>query len=272
MINIFVKTGTAAPEPAAPALTRTAETWELSLAQVRVEAGATSILSAKITDERGSASLCGIASPAYVPSSVLEIVEGLVMQGMPLVGLPTPTSSTGAATKAYVDSVISGFGISDIAIDADKNWNGKSVTNMKALTLTSAAHAALKIIYPSDNIIASSDAPHTFSGADWVVVKTATIAHDGTLRIQHTHCATGGGSEQPIDSRVSCDGEVRATYHSTRDQGAKTYVTDVIVRAGSVVAIEGRCYGGYISGVKYMGSAGVIPLGTVPLTITVTQD
>jgi hypothetical protein len=162
--------------------------------------------------------------------------------------------------------------ISGTTIDADKNWNGKSITNMKSLTLTSAAHAALTIIYPSNNIIASSDAIHTFSGADWVVAKTATIAHNGTLRIQHTHCATGGGSAQSIDSRICCDGEVRATYHSTRDQGAKTYVTDVIVRAGSVVTIEGNCYAGYISGVKFMGSAGVIPLGTVPLTITVTQD
>jgi hypothetical protein len=133
VIDILVKKGTPAPSPVPPGLTRTPETWELSLAQVRVEAGATSILSAKITDERGSASLCGVACPAYVPSSVLEIVEGLAMQGMPLVGLPTPTSSTGAATKAYVDSVISGFGISDIAIDADKDWNGKSITNVGTL-------------------------------------------------------------------------------------------------------------------------------------------
>lgn len=272
-IDIVVKPGTAAPEPAAPALTRTAETWELSLAQIRVEAGATSILSAKITDERGSASLCGVAAPQYVPSSQLEVVGAVDMQGQTLAGLPAPSGATDAARKGYVDEVISGFGISDITIDADKDWNGKSITNMKALTLTSAAHAALKIIYPSDNIIASSDAVHTLSSdVDWVVAKAATIAHNGTLRIQHTHCATGGGSEQPIDSRICCDGEVRATYHSTGDQGAKTYVTDVIVRAGSVVAIEGICVSGYISGVKYMGSAGVIPLGTVPLTITVTQD
>ncbi|MFA7121867.1 MAG: hypothetical protein WC277_10355, partial [Bacilli bacterium] len=180
---------------------------------------------------------------------------------------------TDAKLNAIEQGVRAGTLLSSTDIDANKDWNGKSITNMKALTLTSAAHAALTIIYPSDNIIASSDAVHTLSDdVAWVVAKAATIAHNGTLRIQHTHCATGGGSEQPINSRISCDGEVRATYHSTRDQGAKTYVTDVIVRAGSVVAIEGRCYGGYISGVKYMGSAGVIPLGNVPLTITVTQD
>jgi hypothetical protein len=189
---------------------------------------------------------------------------------------PTTWNTNDVITKDKLNKIEQGVKtatrLSGTDIDADKDWGGKSVTNMKSLTLTSAAHEALKIIYPSNNIIASSDAPHTISGEVWVVAKAATIAHNGTLRIQHTQCATGGGSEQPIDSRICCDGEVRATYHSTRDQGAKTYVTDVIVRAGSVVVIEGKCYAGYISGVKYMGSAGVIPLGTVPLTITVTQD
>ena len=190
---------------------------------------------------------------------------------------PTTWNTNDVITKDKLNKIEQGVKtgtlLSGTDIDTDKNWNGKSITNMKALTLTSAAHVALTIIFPSDNIIASSDAAHTLSDSDvWVVAKAATIAHNGTLRIQHTHCATGGGSEQPIYSRIICDGEVRATYHSTRNQGAKTYVTDVIVRAGSVVVIEGRCYAGYISDVKYMGSAGVIPLGTVPLTITVTQD
>ena len=103
-IDIVVKAGTAAPEPAAPALTRTAETWELSLAQVRVEAGATSILSAKITDERGSASLCGVAAPAYVPSSQVEVVGAINMQGQALTGLPAPSGATDAATKGYIDT------------------------------------------------------------------------------------------------------------------------------------------------------------------------
>ncbi|WP_343241214.1 hypothetical protein, partial [Methanoculleus sp. UBA45] len=56
-VHAVVKKGTAAASPVAPPLTRTAETWELSLAQVRVEAGATSILSEKITDERGNVNL-----------------------------------------------------------------------------------------------------------------------------------------------------------------------------------------------------------------------
>jgi hypothetical protein len=136
-IDIVVKPGTAAPEPAAPALTRTAETWELSLAQVRVDAGATLILPAKITDERGDASLCGVACPAYVPSSQLEVVAPVNMQGQALTELPVPSAATDAARKGYVDSElaakIGGFGISDINIDGPKNWQGQDIVNIGAL-------------------------------------------------------------------------------------------------------------------------------------------
>jgi len=158
-IHAVVKKGTPAPSPVPPGLTRTAETWELSLAQVRVEAGATSIVAAKITDERGNVSLCGVAAPVYVPSSQLEVVGAVNMQGKALTGLPvpnaatdaarrnmggatlqglgTPSATTDAATKAYVDAAVAekigGFGISQIAIDADKNWNGKSITNVGAI-------------------------------------------------------------------------------------------------------------------------------------------
>lgn len=137
-VHAVVKKGTPAPSPVPPGLTRTAETWELSLAQVRVEAGATSIVAGKITDERGNTSLCGVAAPVYVPSSQVEVVGAVDMQGKALTGLPAPSGSTDAARKGYVDAEIAakigGFGISQIAIDADKDWGGKSITNVNVLT------------------------------------------------------------------------------------------------------------------------------------------
>ncbi|MCL4418375.1 MAG: hypothetical protein M1365_17105 [Actinobacteria bacterium] len=51
-ISIEVLTGTPAVSPTAPALTQTASTYEISLAQVSVLANATSVNNAKITDER----------------------------------------------------------------------------------------------------------------------------------------------------------------------------------------------------------------------------
>lgn len=58
-ISVAYVEGTAASSPSAPSLTRNSETWELSLAQILVEANATEIETADITDERGDTTLCG---------------------------------------------------------------------------------------------------------------------------------------------------------------------------------------------------------------------
>lgn len=58
-----VKTGTPAASPSPPSLTRDDYIWELSLAQVQVNAGATYITGSDITDERFDDTLCGRAVP-----------------------------------------------------------------------------------------------------------------------------------------------------------------------------------------------------------------
>ena len=178
-VHAVVKKGTAAASPVAPTLTRTAETWELSLAQVRVEAGATSILSEKITDERGNVNLCGVACPAYVPSSQLEVVGAVDMQGKALTGLPAPSGSTDAARKGYVDSElaakIGGFGISQIAIDANKNWGGKSITNVNSVN---AVTLYGEKIYTAYTVAASANNLVTFPNR-------AVSSGEGLVRIVH---------------------------------------------------------------------------------------
>src|SRR5690554_1887340 len=158
-VHAVVKQGTPAPSPVPPALTRTAETWELSLAQVRVNAGATSITAGNITDERGNASLCGVAAPVYVPSPQVEVVGAINMQGHALTGLPAPSGATDAARKGYVDSEIAGkiggFGISQIAIDANKDWGGKSITNVGTLSANSLT--ANSLILPESPFIIVAD-------------------------------------------------------------------------------------------------------------------
>lgn len=58
--SIYVKSGQASESPTAPSLTRVSGgTWELSLAQIYVAAGTTSITQANITDERANTSVCG---------------------------------------------------------------------------------------------------------------------------------------------------------------------------------------------------------------------
>lgn len=60
-VTAAIVTGTPAATPTAPAPTRTADTWEMCLAQISVAAGTTEITAAQITDTRET-ELCGIAS------------------------------------------------------------------------------------------------------------------------------------------------------------------------------------------------------------------
>ena len=61
-ISLEVVTGTAALSPSATAPTRTADTYELVLAQIYVGTGVTSISNANITDKRADTSLCGLVT------------------------------------------------------------------------------------------------------------------------------------------------------------------------------------------------------------------
>ena len=58
-ITIEIKKGTPAATPEPPALTRSGDVYELSLAQIAVAANATAITQANITDERADTSVCG---------------------------------------------------------------------------------------------------------------------------------------------------------------------------------------------------------------------
>lgn len=58
-VTLAVKAGTPAASPTPPSLQRDGTVWELSLAQVYVAAGATSISAANITDERSNETVCG---------------------------------------------------------------------------------------------------------------------------------------------------------------------------------------------------------------------
>lgn len=61
-ITAQIKAGTSASSPAAPALQRDADGYELCLAQVYVQAGATAITQADITDKRLDSALCGLVA------------------------------------------------------------------------------------------------------------------------------------------------------------------------------------------------------------------
>ncbi len=70
-VTPMILQGTPAASPTVPALARSGDTWDLSLAQLYVAAGATQIVAANITDERMNESVCGLLVPAALRLSTL---------------------------------------------------------------------------------------------------------------------------------------------------------------------------------------------------------
>lgn len=63
-IDLHIKTGAPASSPVAPSLTRDNLTWELGLANIRIDAGSTSVNQSSVTDTRLDSSRCGIVAQA----------------------------------------------------------------------------------------------------------------------------------------------------------------------------------------------------------------
>lgn len=71
--EVVILKGTPASNPTAPALTNNSMVRQISLASIRIPAGATSINAAMITDERLDASVCGIVTEKVgVDTSVMQ--------------------------------------------------------------------------------------------------------------------------------------------------------------------------------------------------------
>jgi hypothetical protein len=83
----IVKRGTPAETPLPPALTRGNNIYELSLAQIRVNANATKIEQSNITDERYDSDVCGLMNSLIVldgsefEAQAAAIIEALANQG-----------------------------------------------------------------------------------------------------------------------------------------------------------------------------------------------
>lgn len=98
-IRVVIKQGVPATIPLVPALERNNLIYELSLAQVRVNAGTTAI--ATVTDERLDQSLCGVVSSiVQVPTDVFQQqwndFIGSIQTGAPALGGMTISVQTSA--------------------------------------------------------------------------------------------------------------------------------------------------------------------------------
>lgn len=98
-ISCEVLTGTPAASPVAPSLTQNANIYEISLAQVLVNAGATSVSNAKITDERTF-----VLPNEGVGNIGDQTISGVkTFTNFPVTPSSAPTSDYQVANKKYVD-------------------------------------------------------------------------------------------------------------------------------------------------------------------------
>ena len=74
-VGLYLLSGTPAADPQPPELTRTALVYEVSLARVRVRAGATVIEPEDVEDERADESVCGYAMPVRVSAMLAEKMD-----------------------------------------------------------------------------------------------------------------------------------------------------------------------------------------------------
>jgi hypothetical protein len=74
-VILAVKAGTPAASPAAPALTRSGNVYEISLAQILVGANVVQITAGNITDERTDTSVCGMVEPKRMRDTINQGVK-----------------------------------------------------------------------------------------------------------------------------------------------------------------------------------------------------
>jgi len=127
-----------------------------------------------------------------------------------------PVNANDAARKAYVDAKVAGFGISQIAIDANKDWNGKNITNVGeisglAFTPTISKMRFVHVPDPEkapENVVASDLSEVSTSSTEYILAKTfpavptmGYVSHD-SLR---SYRLDGNRIYRPRDRRGEVD-------------------------------------------------------------------
>jgi hypothetical protein len=127
-------TGTPASSPSAPSLTQTSATWDLSLAQVQVGAGVTTIAADKVTDER---TYC-FTFPAGVSAGDLFYINAAGQLTRLAKGTNGQLLKIGATIPAWVTVTLADLGGGTIASQDsdDVSITGGSITSLDELSVS----------------------------------------------------------------------------------------------------------------------------------------
>ncbi len=193
---------------------------------------------------------------------------------------PTTWNTNDVITKDKLNKIEQGLHavskLSGIDIDGFKNWGGKSITNMKSLTLTESSTPGLLMIYPTNSIIWQSSIQRSTSKLTYTELKRVTSSHTGSIRIRLTISPTSGYSSDSVYVGIVVGGGLRAEVSRAVQAGAVTKTVDVIVGAGEIISFQGRVSNTRatvtITNIQIMGSLGCVPYSTQTPTITVNVD
>ena len=164
-ITAQVLTGTPASNPEAPAITRTAEQYDLKLAEISIPAGTTSTTQALITDTRMNDSVCGIVT------GVVAQVDTTTFYNQIAADLAEFKSSNEAGFTAWAN------GLKDV-LNESAAGNLLNLINQRAYTTLSCTKSGT--VYALTGLTATSGTvPVTFKAtAAYAAGDTVTI--DGT--------------------------------------------------------------------------------------------
>ncbi|MFA4972457.1 MAG: hypothetical protein WC683_07570 [bacterium] len=261
-VGAVVLAGTPAASPSAPSLTQTADTWEISLAQVAVAAGATSIVAGNITDERWDATLCGYAEPHAVGLESVAVREDKDMGGSyTLTNLPAPGAATEVATKGYVDEII-GAATNIIAVSGktylcvNATWTGSAWNRLStgspawAIELSHSGDAiTVKHAAAGANPISWTDL-YVFSNAsDLKVTSISERVGSAGIVLNHVLDASAGGIKGGMVNQTGS----RALNSSYQNTGAGERTVQV--------GLDGTGSGYFQAWISANGSAWTIAAG-----------
>ena len=193
---------------------------------------------------------------------------------------PTTWGSNDVITKDRLNKIEQGINtaskLSGTDIDTDKDWGGKSITNMKALTLTESSTPGLLMIYPTDSIIWQSSIQRSTSSTSYTELKRVTSSHTGSIRIRLTVTGTSSYND-PVFVGIVVGGRLQAEISGIAGYGGPvTKTVDVLVGAGEIISFQGRVSNDRttvtITDIQIMGSLGCVPYSTQTPTITVNVD